>query len=148
MSDVLPYEVARVGIRDRIAVKTAVAVGRLLAHAPPRTLRAVLGTAARGALPASYAQARAARDTVLTVDAFTRGGSACLPRSIATALICRSRGVWPSWCVGVLATPPFTAHAWVAAEDRIVDEPMGSDDFSTLFSVSASTDRAPIPAPV
>lgn len=138
MSDVLPYEPVRVRLRDGVAVGTSVALARLLAHAPPDVLRSVLDAVSAGARPADYEQARAARDTVLTASAYTRGGSACLPRSIATALICRLRGTWPAWCVGVLSSPPFTAHAWIEAEGRIVDEPMNSSDFSTFFSVTAA----------
>ena len=139
MSDVLPHEVVPLTVTGRMTARLGVGVGRLLAKAPPAVLRGVLGAAARGARAATYCEARRARDTVLTADAFSRGGSACLSRSIATALICRTRGAWPDWCVGVLSTPPFTAHAWVEAEVRIVDEPMNRADFSTLFVVSVSS---------
>ncbi len=146
MSDVLPHEVARPTLPAQVATVAVAAAARGLAKTPPRFLRRVLGVLSVGAHEATYEEARAARDLVLTVSAYTRGGSACLPRSIATALVCRRRGVWPDWCVGVLSAPPFTAHAWVEAEGRIVDEPMTSADFSKLFSVPAPTGVRPATA--
>ena len=113
VSDVLPYQVSSPNFTQRVTVSAITAGARLLSKAPPRALRRVLETVRTGAKPASYHETRAARDVILTVSAYARGGSACLPRAIATALLCRVRGVWPEWCVGVLSAPPFTAHAWV-----------------------------------
>ncbi|MFF6781758.1 lasso peptide biosynthesis B2 protein [Streptomyces sp. NPDC012510] len=48
-------------------------------------------------------------------------GQGCLPRSIATALLCRARGVWPTWRTG-MRTVPMVAHVWVEAEGRPVDD--------------------------
>ena len=45
-----------------------------------------------------------------------------MPRSIATALLCRMSGTWPTWRVGVRTVAPFSAHAWVEAEGKPVDE--------------------------
>ena len=135
MSDVLPRTPAALHLLERVAVGTAVVLARVLAHASPDTTRRILTATARGARPASYEDAHVARDAVLTVSAFCRGGSSCLPRSLATALVCRTRGTWPDWCVGVLTAPPFTAHAWIEADGRIVDEPMAGADFATFFRV-------------
>lgn len=63
----------------------------------------------------------------------------CLPRSIAAALLCRLGGTWATWHVGVL-TSPLTAHAWIEAENRLVDEPQGIDQFRPLITVG------PLPA--
>ncbi|OZC84947.1 hypothetical protein CH254_20060 [Rhodococcus sp. 06-412-2C] len=106
---------------------------------PPNSLRSVLERIAAGARPATYEEARLARDAVLTASPYSRGGSACLPRSLATALVCRARGTWPQWCVGVLSSPPFTAHAWIEVDGVIVDEPMAKSDFSTFFSVASKS---------
>ena len=95
MSDVLPYQVSNPNLAQRVAVAAITTGARLLSKAPPRTLRHALQIVCTGARPASYRETRAARDVVLTVSAYARGGSACLPRSIATALLCRVRGVWP-----------------------------------------------------
>lgn len=138
VSDVLPYQVSSPNFAQRVTVSAITTGARILSKAPPRALRRVLETVRTGARPASYRETRAARDVILTVSAYARGGSACLPRAIATALLCRVRGVWPEWCVGVLSAPPFTAHAWVEAEQCIVDEPMTSADFTKLMSVSST----------
>jgi hypothetical protein len=46
----------------------------------------------------------------------------CLQRAIATALLCRLGGVWPTWCTGV-RTAPFAAHAWIEVDGQPVGEP-------------------------
>lgn len=139
MSDVLPFEPTRLGPARSSLVRGSVLAGRLLSHLPPAALRTLVTRLGAGAAPADHDQARKARDSVLTASPYARGGSACLPRSLATVLVCRSRGVMPDWCVGVLSTPPFTAHAWIEVDGQIVDEPMSSSDFATLFSVGAGS---------
>jgi hypothetical protein len=119
--------------RHRWAVRTAVVLGRLLSRLPPRRLSATLTTLRRGARPATYEQASRARAAVVRSNS-TCSANGCLPRSIATALLCRFEGAWPTWRVGVV-TGPFAAHAWVEAEDRIVDEPQGVDSFRVLMTV-------------
>jgi len=52
-------------------------------------------------------------------------------------LLCRQRGYAPTWCVGVVATPPFAAHAWIEADDRIVDEPIDASYLRTFYRVGA-----------
>jgi hypothetical protein len=59
----------------------------------------------------------------------------CLARSLATVLLCRLQGRWPTWCVGARRLPPFAAHAWVEAEGVMVGEDYPPDYFRTLFSV-------------
>ena len=56
-------------------------------------------------------------------------------KSLATVLLCRWRGAWPTWCVGVRRLPPFGAHAWVEAEGVAVGEDYPPDYFRTLFTV-------------
>ncbi|MEU6552647.1 lasso peptide biosynthesis B2 protein [Streptomyces sp. NPDC046915] len=71
----------------------------------------------------------------------SRGCSGCLQRTIATALLCRVRGAWPTWCTGV-RTHPFAAHAWVEAEGRLVGEGHLRGHFKTLMSIApVSHDR-------
>ncbi|WP_372502979.1 lasso peptide biosynthesis B2 protein [Streptomyces rhizoryzae] len=67
-------------------------------------------------------------------------GRYCLQRSLATALLCRLRGVWPTWCTGV-RTPPFSAHAWVEAEGRQVGGPPGTASYRPVLTVP----RTPAP---
>jgi len=75
---------------------------------------------------------------VLTVSTWCCGRNACLPRTIATAILCRSAGHWPTWCTGVLAAPPFSAHAWIEAEGRTVDEYVDDTSLVTMLSVGTA----------
>ncbi|MEU9287513.1 lasso peptide biosynthesis B2 protein [Streptomyces sp. NPDC048275] len=107
-------------VRRRLATHVAVAVARVLTALPPRRIRAALRLARLGAVPATVTQAQAARDAVVAVS--TRcAGQGCLQRSLATALLCRLGGTWPTWCTGV-RTAPFRAHAWVEADGAPVGE--------------------------
>lgn len=96
----------------------------------------------RGARVADHAEARQARDEVLSVCPRHCGSpTACLPRSIAVALVCRSRGTWPTWCVGVRAAPPFLAHAWIEVAGEMVDEPVDGDCYRKFFTVGTPEER-------
>lgn len=138
MSQALPMTPAALSTRRRATIGSTVLASRALSCLPPRRLREVLTTVAQGATPADYLQTRRVRDEVLTASALARGDSSCLMRSISTALVCRTEGLWPEWCVGVLNTPPFTAHAWLEAEGEIVDEPLTSSSFAKFFTVAAA----------
>ncbi|WUH96275.1 lasso peptide biosynthesis B2 protein [Spirillospora sp. NBC_00431] len=120
----------------RAAARVAVALARLLARLPPGYIRLVLGILSAGARPATYEQARAARDAVTSVSLTCLGPRGCLPRSVATALLCRLGGAWPTWCAGVRTLPPFGAHAWVEAEDRIVEENVPGGYLAPLIIVA------------
>jgi hypothetical protein len=61
-------------------------------------------------------------------------GEGCLQRSLATALLCRMRGSWPTWCTGV-RTMPFGAHAWVEADGVPVDEPHQPGHYRPVITV-------------
>ncbi|MFI5617609.1 lasso peptide biosynthesis B2 protein [Streptomyces sp. NPDC051567] len=117
----------------RITVHTVVAVARLLAHLPPRRILTVLRVVRRGAAPAAYAHALRARQDVTAVSTMC-SGRYCLQRSLATALLCRLGGTWPTWCTGVRMAP-FAAHAWVESEGRPVGEPEDTGDYRTMLSV-------------
>lgn len=108
---------------------------RLLATQPPRRIRTVLGWLRHGARPASYEEAKVARDAVVSVSPVCAAPEACVPRSLATILLCRLRGRWSTWCVGVRHVAPFGAHAWVQAGDAAVDENYPPGYFRTLFTV-------------
>ncbi|MGK5642425.1 lasso peptide biosynthesis B2 protein [Streptomyces sp. URMC 126] len=125
----------------RLAARLALTAAFPLSLLPPRRLRVVLAALRRGAAPASYERAAAARRAVCAVSLYCAGPRGCLPRSIATALLCRFDGRWPTWCTGVRVVPPFSAHAWVEADGRPVDEGVPDDYFSRLLAV------APAPAP-
>jgi hypothetical protein len=110
----------RLPMGTRVAARLAVGVARLLAGQPPRRIEWVLRRLQRGARPATMAQARAARSAVVAVSVLC-AGDGCLPRSLATAVLCRFRRTWPTWCAGV-RTAPFAAHAWVEVAGEPVDE--------------------------
>ena len=97
MTQILPSD--RPTLRRGLAAHTAVAA-RLLAHAPPRRIRALLLAARRGAAPATYQQALADRSDVVAISGLC-SGKFCRQRALATALLCRMRRVWPTWSTGV-----------------------------------------------
>jgi Transglutaminase-like superfamily len=84
-------------LRRRIPVHCAITAARLLARLSPRRIRAILEALRRGANAATYEQALAARADVVASSVHC-AGKYCLPRALATTLLCRMRGVWPTWC--------------------------------------------------
>ncbi|MFK4146491.1 lasso peptide biosynthesis B2 protein [Streptomyces sp. NPDC004065] len=127
--------------RARLAARLAVAGAKPLTRLPPDRIRRLLTLLARGARPAGFEQAAAARDAVTTVSLVCAGREGCLQRSLATALLCRARGTWPTWCVGVRTAPPFAAHAWVEAGGRMVGEGVPEGYFRVLISVAPHDTR-------
>lgn len=119
--------------RQRPAVLIAIITARVLARLSPRRIRAVLTLLRRRAAPATYRQVEDAMDAVLAVSVLC-GGRYCLQRSLATATLCRIRGVWPTWCTGV-RTSPFIAHAWVEADGQLVGEPQGPGYYHPLIVI-------------
>jgi hypothetical protein len=128
--------------RGRVGAVFVIAAARALAHLSPHRLRHILEFVQRGAQPAAYQQAAAARESVVRFSIHCQG-EGCLPRSIAAALLCRLDGAWPTWCVGVI-TSPLAAHAWIEADGRIVDEPQGTDRFRVLIRVEPQSSHGDI----
>ncbi|MFD7165217.1 lasso peptide biosynthesis B2 protein [Streptomyces violascens] len=116
----------------RLVLLPAVALSFL----PPRRVRDVLNLVRRGAAPATAAQARNARDAMCAVSLCCAGPCGCLPRSLGAALLCRLGGSWLTWCTGVRVVPPFTAHAWIEADGRPIDEGVPDDYFTRLMAVT------------
>ncbi|MFI6008829.1 lasso peptide biosynthesis B2 protein [Streptomyces sp. NPDC051243] len=131
-----------VPLRRRIPVRLVVGAARLLATQRPRRIRAVLEWLRRGARPATVEQAQAARDTVVAISLACGGREGCLPRSLATTLLCRLHGQWPTWCVGARNLPPFGAHAWVEADGVAVGEDYPPGYFRTLLTVESLSHEA------
>lgn len=96
-------------------------------------LRRLLETLRRGARPATREQALTARQAVVTVSARC-AGEGCLQRSLATVLLCRARGTWPTWCTGV-RSDPFRAHAWIEVDGEPVGEPPSAALFHRILTV-------------
>ena len=130
------YKPSHVPLLKRVTVYALVLVARLLAKQPPQRIAKILRLVRRGAVPASLQTAAWARDSVVEVSLLCAGREGCLPRSLATALMCRVRGQWPVWCVGVRRLPPFYAHAWVEVDGVPVGEGYPADYFRPLLSVS------------
>lgn len=124
---------AKPPLRQRPAALVAVGAAKLLARLPPRRIRGILTMLRRGATPATYHQTKDAQDTILGISLLC-GGRYCLQRSLATAALCRIRGSWPTWCVGV-RTAPFVAHAWVEADGQLVGEPQGISYYRPLIVI-------------
>lgn len=137
MSQMLPTTRHSLGPTQRANITALVGLSRLLRHLKPDRLQRVMSLVVRGARPADYGVARDARDDILSASAVCRGDKACLVRSVAAMLLCRQRGYAPAWCVGVVATPPFAAHAWIEADNRIVDEPVEASYLRAFYRVGA-----------
>jgi hypothetical protein len=133
--ETVTYSPRSVPLPRRVLTYLAIGGARLLATQPPRRIRRVLGWLRAGARPATFEEARAARDAVTAVSLMCAAREGCLPRSLATVLLCRVRGAWPTWCVGARRVPPFGAHAWVEADGRPVGEDYPPDYFRTFFTV-------------
>lgn len=134
--EALSYQPGSVPLPRRMLAYAVIAVARLLATRSPGRIKTVLGLVRTGARPATYEQAKAARDTIVAVSLTCAAREGCLPRSLATVLLCRLQGRWPVWTVGVRRLPPFAAHAWVEAEGVMVDEDYPPDYFRPLLQVS------------
>ncbi|WP_030144842.1 lasso peptide biosynthesis B2 protein [Spirillospora albida] len=119
----------------RAAARVAVGAARVLALLPPGRIRVVLAVLRKGARPATHGHALAAREAVVAVSLTCLGPRGCLPRSLATALLCRMGGAWPTWCVGARVMPPFGAHAWVEAEGRAVAEDAPDGYLTPLITI-------------
>jgi Transglutaminase-like superfamily len=135
MPEAVFYQPHSVPLPRRIVTRLAVGAARLLATQSPRRIRSALEFVRRGAKPATVEQAKAARDAVVAVSLVCAAREGCVARSLATVLLCRLHGQWPTWCVGVRRVPPFAAHAWVEADGVMVSEEYPPDYFRTLFTV-------------
>jgi hypothetical protein len=119
----------------RMRVRAVVVAARLLSTRSPKRIRAVLTWLRRGARPATRDEATDARQTVVSVSLACAGREGCLIRSLATVLLCRSAGYWPTWCLGARRLAPFYAHAWVEVDGAMIGEDCPDDYFRTFFTV-------------
>jgi Transglutaminase-like superfamily len=133
--EAIVYDPRSMSFRRRMLVRLAVAAAQLLARQPPRRIRKVLSWLRRGAEPATFAQAKAARDAVIAVSLACAGREGCLARSLATIVYCRLHGQSATRCLGARRVPPFGAHAWIEVDGIAVDEPYPPDYFRTFFMV-------------
>ncbi|MFH9072109.1 lasso peptide biosynthesis B2 protein [Streptomyces alboflavus] len=131
----LPSTKVQLSFSSYLATTMSVTAARALARQKPKHIKAALANLRTGARPATFSEAQHARDSVLTVSPRCSGERACLLRSIASVLLCRMRGVTPTWCVGVLTTPPFTAHAWIESEGRSIGEELDATCYRRLIEI-------------
>ncbi len=127
-----------VAVGLRWEVRLASLLAAILVRQPPARIRQVFTWLRGGARPATSEVANAMREAVVAVSLPCAGREGCLRRSAAVVLLCRARGMWPTWCVGVRVLPPFAAHAWVEADGRPVGEDLPPDYFRTLIAVPPS----------
>jgi hypothetical protein len=137
MTSPMTIERPQVALRPgrRFGAMLAVGAARILATQPPARIRRVLVRLDAHARPADHATALAARQAVMAVSLTCRGARGCVPRSIATTLLCRAAGTVPTWCVGVRTIAPFAAHAWVEADGVMVGESMPPGYLRALLRV-------------
>lgn len=120
-------------------------IARGLTRLPPGQLRRVMEALAAGTRPAGYQQTLAALETVTAVSRTCRDPAGCLPRAVATALLCRVSGRWPTWRTGVRAAGSFAAHAWVEADGLTVGESFPPGTYQPVITVR-SRPRPRVPA--
>ncbi|MFF9572041.1 lasso peptide biosynthesis B2 protein [Streptomyces sp. NPDC014685] len=124
----------RLPLHRRLLPLLAVAAAHLIGRLSPLRIRRILTACSRGGRPATYAEAARARTEVVSVSVRC-AGQGCVPRSLATALLCRARGTWPTWRTG-MRTVPMMAHAWVEAEGRQVEEPALIQGIPPLITIA------------
>ncbi|MFB8388450.1 lasso peptide biosynthesis B2 protein [Microbacterium sp. NPDC055910] len=124
-----------VRIRSRVAATVCVGVSHVLVTLPAQYLIRILTAFRVGAAPASVAQASAARDAVVAASLRCANQDGCLLRSVSSVILCRLRGVWPTWCVGVHSQPPFSAHAWIEVDGALINEVLRPESLNRLVSI-------------
>jgi hypothetical protein len=134
-SQIVAHRPRDVSLGLRLRVRAASLLAGALAAQPPARLRRLLSRISRGAEPATYACAMEMREAAVAVNLDSAGPEGCLRRTITVALLCRSRGMWPTWCVGAKRMPPFAAHSWVEAEGEMVGEDAPPGYFTTLMAI-------------
>ncbi|ATL68802.1 lasso peptide biosynthesis B2 protein [Nocardia terpenica] len=120
--------------RARVLPGIAAGIAAVLAKLPPKYLCATMEFVRGAARPAPAVVVADAREAVLAAS-LRCAVDGCLRLSIATALLCRFRGVWPTWRVGVRSTP-FSAHAWVEADGRAIGESFPDGYYHPILTVA------------
>jgi hypothetical protein len=133
--EAISHQPRSVSFGRRTRIRTMVVAARLLSTRSPQHIRAVLTRLRLGTRPATFEEAWKARQDVVSVSLTCAGREGCLIRSLATTLLCRSHGYWPTWCLGARRLAPFYAHAWVEVDGVMVGEDYPPDYFRTFFTV-------------
>jgi hypothetical protein len=129
-------EPPRLSFCRRVEARAAVLVATLLARWSPQRIRTVLVGLSAGQRPATQPEVEHAWEAAVGVSARCAGRRGCLVRSLATVLLCRWHGSWPTWCVGVRDAGLPDAHAWVEVDGRPVRElPGTAEAYRVVLSV-------------
>lgn len=136
-TQVVPHFARDVPFGLRLRVRVAALVAAPIARLSPARIRRVMTWLRRGAEPAGHDDAQKLRDATIGVSLRAAGPEGCLRRTLTVMLLCRSRGIWPTWCVGVTTVPPFRAHSWIEAEGRMVGEDEPDGHFAKLIAIPA-----------
>ncbi|PSK83551.1 transglutaminase superfamily protein [Murinocardiopsis flavida] len=140
MPQAVSYSPRSVPLGLRLTIRAVSGTAALISLLPVRRIRRLLSRLRKGAAPAASAPVLAAYQAVVAVSLPCAGPEGCLRRSLAIVLLCRLNGIWPTWCTGPKTLPPFTAHAWVEAEGRMVGEDLPDGYFRPLISVPPFVD--------
>jgi hypothetical protein len=135
LPEAVHYNPRSVPLPRRTLARVAIGAAHVLGRQSPSRIRTVLGLLRKGSRPATLEQAGAEHATVVAVSLACAAREGCLPRSLATVLLCRLHGRWATWCVGTRRLPPFGAHAWVEVDGTMVGEDFPPDYFRPLFTV-------------
>lgn len=119
-------------------VHIAMAMASLLSRVRPSAIQQILSILRLGARPSRPDEAESAFHDVHQVAPHLRGPTRCLARSLTVVIVCRFRGHWPTWCVGVRIQPPFVPHAWVEVDRRCIGEVGGAVSYRTMLTVPIS----------
>ncbi|WP_226360838.1 lasso peptide biosynthesis B2 protein [Pseudonocardia sp. ICBG1142] len=130
----IPSSGQKFPVHVSLLARMCIAMAYLLSRLKPEYIARFLHLMRKGARPASYPEAAAARASVISNSIYC-AGEGCLPRSLATVLVCRAKGSWPTWVVGA-RLEPFLAHAWVEAEGIPVEENFASGFYAALLTVT------------
>ena len=104
----------------------------------PDRLQRLISLVVRGTQLADYSVVCDVRCEILFVSGMFRGDMACLIRSVAAMLSVQAARLRADVVRRRRRHAPFAAHAWIEADNRIVDEPIGASYLRTFYRVGAS----------
>ena len=129
--------------RQRMAIRAAVMIANLMCKLKPARLERLMRLASRRTRAIDTELLEQLYDEICRVDPRVAGWRGCLPRSIAICLLCRWEGTWPDgWRSGIHRAPPFSAHAWIENEGRIVRQNNVPDDYRPLLTADGQRTSA------
>lgn len=111
----------RIGLKRRILARRSIRWAIRAAKLTPESLEKMIESTFGNLPSATVSQAQNSRDVILSVSTRLHG-SHCLPRALATMSYCATvYKTRPEVVIGA-RTDPFQAHAWIRAENTVIDE--------------------------